>query len=311
MTTRVCTVLREVALTIGAGLGLVCLLLAVVAPLFGIRLLVFESGSMAPTVDTGGMALTRTVAVDELAVGDIVSVTPGADQRVTHRIVGIEESGGQTLLTLQGDANETADPDPYPVTEADRVLVHVNHLGFAVDAVASPYAVFLAGALVAGLLFVAFRRGVPLVAATVAVVALALAGTLMPARVAPTLASFTDAATIPTGSLATATLPKPTITSCTVTGGLGQKTATIVWTEVGAWAYSARIAQTGQALTVTDNGSTRQTQFSAGLLSTVLNATYHVEIWARPATGSWTSVLSTQPVTITLLGLGMSCGTAS
>ena len=141
MTPRVRTVIREVSLTIGAGLGLVCLLLAVVAPQFGIRLLVFESGSMAPTVETGGIALTRTVAADELAIGDIVSVTPVADQRVTHRIVGIEGSGGQRLLTLQGDANPVPDPDPYPVVEADRVLVHVNHLGFAVDALASPYAV--------------------------------------------------------------------------------------------------------------------------------------------------------------------------
>ena len=72
-----------------------CLLLAVVAPAFGIRLLVFESGSMTPTVDTGGLALTRTVAASDLAIGDIVSVTPAADQRVTHRIVGIEKRGGK------------------------------------------------------------------------------------------------------------------------------------------------------------------------------------------------------------------------
>ena len=122
------------------------------------RLLVFESGSMSPTVETGGLALTRTVPAGELAVGDIVSVTPSSGERVTHRIVGIDATGGQTLLSLQGDANQAADPEPYPVTEADRVLFHVNHLGFVVDALASPYAVFLAGAFVAGLLALAFRR---------------------------------------------------------------------------------------------------------------------------------------------------------
>ena len=56
----------------------------------------------------------------------------------------------------------------------------------------------------------------------------------------------------------------------------------------------------------------RQTQFSAGLLSTVLNATYHVEIRSQPTDGLVdVGRRATQPVTNTLVGLGMSCGTAS
>jgi signal peptidase I len=311
MTTRTRTLLRETALTIGAGLGLVCLFLAVAAPLLGIRLLVFESGSMSPTVETGGLAVTRTVAADDLAVGDIVSVTPTSGQRITHRIVAIDEVAGQALLTLRGDANPAADPEPYPVTQVDRVVLHVDGLGFVVRGVASPYALLVAGFVVAGLLALAFRRKAPLAVAAVIVTALA-GGALLPTRVLPTLASFTDTAPVTTGALTTTTVPKPGITGCTVTGGLlVQKTATIVWTEVGPWDYAARISETGASLTVTDNGSTRQAQFSAGLLSAVLNATYHVEIWARPASGTWTSAVSTQPVTIALLGLGLSCGTAS
>ena len=161
MRARAATSLREAALTVGAGLGLVCLLLAVAAPLVGVRLLVFESGSMSPTVETGGVALTRTVAADDLAVGDVVSVIPASGVRVTHRIVDIDRTGGQTLLSLRGDANQAPDPVPYPVTEADRVIVHVNHLGFVVDALASPYAVFGAGVFVAVLLMLAFRRRGP------------------------------------------------------------------------------------------------------------------------------------------------------
>ncbi len=322
MRARTSTSLREAALTVGAGLGLLCVLLAIAAPLLGVRLLVFESGSMSPTVETGGLALTRTVAADELAVGDIVSVTPPSGERVTHRIVGIDGTGGQTLLSLQGDANQAPDPEPYPVTEADRVLFHVNHLGFVVDALASPYAVFLAGAFVAGLLALAFkgrkertattgRHQAPIAAAAVLVVALAGAGALMPARIAPTAAAFTDTSTVPTGNFGTLTLPKPTISSCSISGGLGQKTATIVWPEVGAWDYVAVLVETGQAMTVTDTGTSRQTQFSAGLLSTILNATYHVEVRSKLIGSTWTSVPATQPVTIALLGLGMSCGTAT
>ena len=108
------------------------------------------------------------------------------------------------------------------------------------------------------------------------------------------------------------TLPKPIISSCVVTGSLlGQKTATIVWPEVGAWDYVAVVAETGTAMTVTDNGATRQTQFSAGLLSTILNATFHVEVRSKHTGSAWTSVPATQPVTIALLGVGMSCGTAT
>ena len=282
MTARVRRVLREVALTVGAGLGLVCLLLAVVAPVFGIRLLVFESGSMTPTVETGGLALTRTVAADELAIGDIVSVTPGADQRVTHRIVGIEQSSGPTLLTLQGDANPAPDPEAYPVTEADRVFVHVNRLGFVVDALASPYAVFLAGAFVTVLLVVGFRRRAPVVAATAAVVVFAVAGALMPARVAPTLASFTDAATVPTGSLATTTVPAPATFTC---GGLGVLSVTFNWAAVpGATSYTLHFG-TGGSSTVTTPNLTRTitAAVAGGTAWVVANRTFGTTTWSSVA----------------------------
>ncbi len=284
MSARARTATREVALTIGAGLGLVCLLLTVVAPLLGIRLLVFESGSMAPTVETGGIALTRTVAADELAIGEVVSVTSAADQLVTHRIVGIEESGGQTLLTLQGDANPTPDPEPYPVTEADRVLLHANHLGFVVAALASPYVVFLACAVVAGLLLVGFRRQVPVAAAAVVVVVVLGASALMPSRVTPTLAAFTDAAAVPTGNLATTTVPAPTTFTC---GGLGLLSVTFNWAAVpGATNYTLHFGSGGsQTFTTTNTTRTITAAISGGTAWVVANRNL--------GSTTWTSVAST------------------
>lgn len=134
---------------------------------------------------------------------------------------------------------------------------------------------------------------------------------------APAYALFTDTSAATSGSLTAYTVPKPVWVSCTVTGGLlSQKTATIVWNEVSSpipLDYTATIVETGQSLTVTDNGATRQTQFSAGLLSTVLNQTYNIRITARlPAPSThWTSAPLNQPVTIALLGVGMTCGTPS
>ena len=100
---------REILLTVGAVLGAVCLLLGVVAVTAGVHLLVFRSGSMSPTIDTGDLALTRTVDATELRVDDVVSVIDSSGNRVTHRLVNVAEQGDQRQLTLRGDANEQSD----------------------------------------------------------------------------------------------------------------------------------------------------------------------------------------------------------
>jgi signal peptidase I len=293
MRARTATSLRETALTLGAGLGLMCLLLAVAAPLLGVRLLVFESGSMSPTVETGGLALTRSVPADELDVGDVVSVIPASGIRVTHRIVGIDRTGGQTLVSLKGDANEAPDPEPYPVTEADRVIVHVNHLGFVVDALASPYAVFAGGAFVAVLLMLAFRRRrpghaaagrhrAPVAAALVVAVALVGAGTLVPSRVLPTAAAFTDAASVPSGSLATTTVLPSSAFTC---GALGVLSVTFNWAAVpGASSYTLHYGS-GGTLTLTGTGTTRTitTAISGGTAWVVANRDFGSTTWSSVA----------------------------
>lgn len=158
MTTRPRRLAREAALTVGAALGVLCVLTAVAMPLLGMKLLVFQSGSMGPDMDTGAIGITRTVDAADLAVGDVVSVTTSEGTRVTHRVTGIVPDGDQVLLELQGDANANPDREQYPVMQVDRVVAHVNKVGYIVDALASPYAVFLAGAAAAGLIVLTFRR---------------------------------------------------------------------------------------------------------------------------------------------------------
>ena len=347
MRARTRTVLREAALTIGAGLGLLCLLLAVVAPLFGVRLLVFQSGSMSPTVETGGLAVARTVAAADLAVGDIVSVHTASGQRVTHRIVGIEPAGAQTLLTLQGDANQTPDAEPYPVTEADRVLLHVNHLGFVAKALASPYAVFLAGALVAGVVLLAFGRGGPRsttggrrrapraanrerrrapVAAATVVALVGVAGLAVPLTVGshvltPTLATWTDQAGV-TGDASGHTVASQAAPSCTnVDGFLGLgNIARLTWSHVHAlYQYSWELRTLGGAVvnggvvpaSTQAAGSTVTLDISTGLVGT--NDPYNVVVRARlAATPAWVAdTTTTTPVrrtSIIFIGASMRCG---
>lgn len=147
---------RELALNVGAVAGAVCIVAALASMLFGITPLVFRSGSMAPDMPTGSLALARSAAASDIHVGDVVSVDNQAGTRITHRVVGVDLSGEQAVLTLKGDANPSPDPMPYVVSRADRVLVSIPLLGYVAAWLSSKTAVFLGGLLAGALLMLAF-----------------------------------------------------------------------------------------------------------------------------------------------------------
>ena len=325
--------LKEIALTVGAIGGLACIALAGASLVFGLTPLIVQSGSMEPTVPTGSLLITRTTPASDLRKGDVVTVPRRDKTLVTHRIVNVTHDGREAVLQLKGDDNDVADPFRYRVKQAGVMIVSVPYAGHVAAWASSGLGLFLLGLYVAFLAAVvsADWRGRPRGAsvggkrrATISVAAGAGVSALVcgvmlsnPIMPRPTAAAWTDGATAGTSTLSSYTVPKPVWVSCNVAGGvLSQKTATIVWNEVSspyALDYVAVINETGQNLTVTDNGATRQVQFSAGLLSTVLNQTYNIRIRARlpSPNGSWTSTFLNQPVTITLLGLGMTCGSPS
>ncbi|MFC9515178.1 hypothetical protein ACFTSD_05585 [Nocardiaceae bacterium NPDC056970] len=151
---------REIALNVGAVAGLVCVLAAVASFLFGIKPLIFRSGSMSPDIPTGALALSKVTPAADLEVGDVVSVPNEQGTRITHRVHEVVSSDGtSSVLILKGDANKDADISPYTVTEADRVFFSVPGLGYAVSWLSSPAAIFLGGALVGGVLVLAFGPG--------------------------------------------------------------------------------------------------------------------------------------------------------
>ncbi|MGB3696946.1 MAG: signal peptidase I [Gordonia sp. (in: high G+C Gram-positive bacteria)] len=148
---------RELALNIGAIAGLICIVIAALSMLFGIKPLVFRSGSMSPQISTGALALARTVPASEIEVGDVVSVDNEVGTRITHRVVAVDPAGdGKVSLTLKGDANRVADPSPYVVDEADRVFASVPLLGYLAAWFSSKTAIFLGGILAGALLMLAF-----------------------------------------------------------------------------------------------------------------------------------------------------------
>lgn len=148
---------RELALNVGAVAGLICIVIAVGSMLFGIKPLVFRSGSMSPEISTGSLALARTVPADSIRVGDVVSVDNEVGTRITHRVVAVAPFGdGKLSLTLKGDANRVPDRSPYIVSEADRVIGSVPLLGYLAAWLSSKTAIFLGGIVAGALLMLAF-----------------------------------------------------------------------------------------------------------------------------------------------------------
>jgi len=149
---------RQGLLTVGAVLGVACILLTLGAALFGLRPLVFQSGSMSPTIKTGDLAISHRVDASSLRKGDIVSVPTGTGTRVTHRIVSMTHEGSDAILALRGDANTATDATPYRVSHADVVLFHVPRVGYVVGWLSGPMGLFLLGLYAAFLVSVLVKR---------------------------------------------------------------------------------------------------------------------------------------------------------
>jgi len=89
---------------------------------FGHPVMIVLSGSMTPVIRTGDLVidnpLTKT-QVENLHVGQIISFrdSPGSQIIITHRIVGVERSGGSVSYITKGDANNAADASPRPASD--------------------------------------------------------------------------------------------------------------------------------------------------------------------------------------------------
>ena len=130
-------------------------LFAALTLLFGIKPLIFASGSMGPGIPTGALGLAIATPAAEVVPGQVVSVVTSDGTRVTHRVVSKSPDGG---LILKGDANAVADLQPYKVQTVDRLLFSVPVLGFVASALGQPWVYFLGGLLCAVLVYVAFLR---------------------------------------------------------------------------------------------------------------------------------------------------------
>lgn len=327
----------DVLLWVGAVLGALSLVAALLVGLLGLVPLIFTSGSMAPEIPSGSLGVARSVPAAELRVDDVVSVESAEGTRVTHRIVSMQETENGALLTLKGDANEEPDTEPYPVTDADRLLFSVPWVGHVLSALANPLALFGAGVLAAGVLFAmlsparrsggtrrADRSDRPegdrtsgrgrRVAAGVLVAALPAVVVLQPAQ--PTMAAFSDAgATVTTTGFVAHRVGQPTDITCSASGSVLTVGTTAVDARYTYWAQAFTPGVNGTSISalkqMTGTGATRTVGFGTGEFSPTLvdGANYEMRVYARVANTSWLSRTYTVQAFSRTSGV-MACGTA-
>lgn len=125
---------------LGAALLAVFLALAlagILAPAFGWRLDVVQSGSMSPAIEVGDLVITTPCDPEDIRAGDVICFRSGG-ALVCHRVVAVDEDG--RTFTTKGDANE--DPDPVAVTYGNvvgKVAANVPLLGYVVSFLRTPF----------------------------------------------------------------------------------------------------------------------------------------------------------------------------
>lgn len=118
-------VLGDALLWLAAIGGVICIVVVVAAVVFHITLIMFKTGSMAPTIPTGSLAVVHEIPASQIEVGDVVTVDRDGQLPVTHRVTSVAGVGDSRTITLRGDANPADDISPYVVTTVREVWVSV------------------------------------------------------------------------------------------------------------------------------------------------------------------------------------------
>lgn len=112
-----------------ALIGAACLGLTAWALVTDVRPLVIRTGSMAPELPVGTVAVVRPAPASEVSRGDVVAVRRSDGMRIMHRVRSVRPTGGDSAtLVLRGDRNRAADP-PVTVRSVERPVLVVPSAG--------------------------------------------------------------------------------------------------------------------------------------------------------------------------------------
>lgn len=150
---------------IGSLVIAAALLTAATPRLFGFPTLVVSGGSMGEAAENGSLIIARWKAAEEVRVGDVIvlreSTESGPARPRLHRVISLDEEGGDILVTTKGDANST--PDPGIIVLPDRVQTPaftLPHAGYIVGFVRTPIGFALLAALPALVTALFIVRGI-------------------------------------------------------------------------------------------------------------------------------------------------------
>lgn len=118
-----------------SGLAVLAVGAYAVLLLLGYQPVAVYSGSMAPAVETGSLAIERSVPANEIRVGDVITFgNPyAADRLVTHRVVEqLRARDGRVGYRTKGDANARRDPWTIELpAQVAKVQSSVPYAGYA------------------------------------------------------------------------------------------------------------------------------------------------------------------------------------
>jgi signal peptidase len=117
--------------------------LAVGPHVFGYRTLTMLTGSMAPQINPGDVAVVTPIAVTDVTEGMVITYhQPIAEHAlITHRVVSVERAlDGTVTIQTKGDANDAVDPWTATLSgdTAYQVRAVIPELGHLIQALRTP-----------------------------------------------------------------------------------------------------------------------------------------------------------------------------
>ena len=100
---------------------------------FNYEILTVLSGSMEPTLDTGGVVIAKKISPLDARLGDVVTFQDPERKKklVTHRLRKVKIKRGNAYMVTKGDANDTTEKWAVSTKgHIGRVAFHVPHVGF-------------------------------------------------------------------------------------------------------------------------------------------------------------------------------------
>lgn len=107
---------------------------------------VVEGTSMQPTISEGDAVMLTHSGGEHLRVGDIVVFPDPEDPgtNIIHRVIRLEEDGGDVYAVTKGDANASSDPFAIPADRVEgKVGLVLPRVGLFISFLRTPYGFFL------------------------------------------------------------------------------------------------------------------------------------------------------------------------